>query len=382
MEERKFLNALVFGELSLREVLRGFTEPLLPLIQEWKKRFPDFSILVTATSATGLERVASVASATRLLPFDHRCFISLALRGRLPTHLIVSETELWPALVSYLSAKAVPIFVVNGRLSSRSVKRYKLVGEIVRRTLKSVTKFCVIHERAKERFIALGAPEKRVVVTGNTKYDLQEEIDPLYDKQGAKKVRLGTDSPVVVLGSLRPGEEDIWIPALVSARTENLDLYVVIAPRHQEKFQYFAEALNKNSITFARRSLPQESDAAVRVLLLDSLGELRSMYQVAEGAFIGGTLLPQYGGHNPLEAAEYGCALALGPFGESINEIRNELSQQEAFVEIRSVHDAFEFLKRCSAREPHVLGYGIRAKIVSASHRGATMRTIEEILTV
>jgi len=298
----------------------GEMNGLLPLMRRWKMQFPEIPILATATSTTGLERASTVADYIRLVPFDSGPFIRRAIGAVKVRAFVFGETEIWPGLLGELEERGVPLLMVNARIGEASLRRYRRWGSLFKPMFSALRCVCANSEVDRARLLELGVRDDRCFTLGNAKYDL-EAASPSEGERDELRARITPrDVPVIVLGSLRPGEEEWWFPVLREFREASLS--VVVAPRHPEKFTWFGEMLEKAGLSFRRWSAPASPvpDAGLDIVLLDALGELRRVYAVADLAFVGGSLV-DWGGHNPLEPALLGVPVATGPHMSSVNDV-------------------------------------------------------------
>lgn len=357
---------------------------LLPVIDRCRTRFPQRKILLTATSPTGLERAAGKADYLRLLPFDNRLWLALALRRLKPRILVFGETELWPNMLAVLARAQVPMLLVNGRLSEFSRRYYGWLKPLVRDALRELSAIFVLNEKYQARFVEFGADPECVIVSGNAKYDSAPSVADCAQAAELKAVFFTNDPPVLVLGSLRPGEEAVWFPAVTRAFSDGVKVNVIVAPRHQEKTAFFAERLTACGLQYERWSerKEQRAPAPTAVVLLDTLGDLEPAYSFADLAFIGGTLIPGIGGHNPLEAAAYGVCIALGPHCENIDDVAAGLEAAGGVRWVRGEADAVQLLRQVGARDAVLREAGERAQLVWRRHSGACEAIVDKIATL
>jgi 3-deoxy-D-manno-octulosonic-acid transferase len=357
---------------------------LLPVIERVRQALPDVQILLTATSPTGLERAPEGVEFRRLLTFDHPIFLERALRGVTVERVITAETELWPELALFLKRRGVPLYLVNARLSERTVKWYRLLSGLVRQIDSAVQKVLVADEASSERFRSIGFSAKNLTVTGNAKYDATPRFEPSLERASVRQELGWSGGAIVVLGSLRPGEEVFWFPAINRMLKRGTDLKFVVAPRHREKFEFFAGALEREGIEFQRRSQRQQRASQVpvmtpQVLLLDTFGELERFYAAADLASIGATLVP-IGGHNPLEPAMYGVPVVLGPHVAVIAEIAHQLWETNGAWHVESVAEIEAILDQLIAAPGAIRAAGEKALEVYKRQRGATDRIVAALL--
>lgn len=356
----------------------GEVNGLLQLIPGLRSNYPDFKILLTATSATGLTRAQGAVDYDRLIPFDAYPWIWLATRNLSVKQFIFSETEIWPGMLAYLQKKNVPCFMVNATITDFTYKKYLFISWLLRPVLRALQGVAAANQLSKERLETLGVPCSKIESTGNSKYDsTPTPIDP-QEVAASKQRLLGTSKPVIVLGSIRPGEEKFWYPVL---QTTSESILWIIAPRHAEKFDYFAGGLQSLRIPFTRWSaLSAGGVVDTSVLLLDAMGFLGQMYAIADIAFIGGTLIPGIGGHNPLEAAGYGTPVILGSYYRNVSAIVDEMRDSDGCFCVSSVHDIQGLVDRILSNDPEVVAVGKRGAIIAEKNRGATDR-IHSFLT-
>lgn len=356
----------------------GEMNGLNPVLERFRAKFPQASVLCTSTSVTGLGRAR--AELTRLLPFDHPIWIRRALDPLDIKMFVFSETELWPALLEYLHKRKIPLALINATISDSSIKSYRRFRSLFAPLLSEIKLVMAADEISRDRLIELGC-NSDIIVSGNSKYDIQPSVLSSESALALKSQYFSNSLPVLVLGSVHPGEELPWLSALSKFPEIRKSLNLIVAPRHAEKFAYFAKRLAEFGFAFRRRSetgaLAQ--DSAASVVLLDTLGELERVYSFAELAFIGGSL-ENLGGHNPLEAAAYGAAICMGPHVHRVALIDQELSRVGALLRIRNEQDVLNLLQKMRERSGELLAAGKSAKQVWESFSGASERIVTELM--
>ena len=298
-----------------------------------------------------------------------------------PRRLIIAETELWPSLLSRAHRDGVPVSVVNGRISDRSLPRYLRVRSLLRPFLALPESFLMQAEKDAGRIRRMGAPPDRVAVTGNMKFDAVRHILPNAELAEAITALWGVAQPRVLLcGSTMEGEEEILAGVFDRLRPRHPDLRLLVAPRHPERFGRAAEAFSQRGLAVFRRSrLGQEAPAGpVEAVVLDSLGELASLYPLADAVFIGGTLVPT-GGHNVLEPAAAGRAILVGPSMENFREIADLFLGAGALLQARDATEFETLLERLLADPALRDETGARAAELLQARQGATARNVERI---
>lgn len=360
----------------------GEVQGLLPLIAAIRETCPNERILLTATSPTGLDRAMQHVDEVRLLPIDASLCVRRALSRFRYKRLVIGETELWPTLLSQVHAAGRPVHIINGRVSDYTFNWYRLCRNFFAPLLKQCVSISVSDQEQLERFRALGAKPNLLHVTGHTKYDTAPRFAGSNDRRDARqKFFPGLDSqtPLVVLGSLRPGEEIAWFTALQRAWETGIKLRVVVAPRHAENFEFFWAALTRITGKVVRWSSGGVVNKGEHeVLLLDTMGLLEQAYAASDLAFIGATLV-DIGGHNPLEPAMYRVPVVVGPYISVIRSPVSRMREQGGIIEVCDVEAIYGVLKRLGAADPKLREVAQAGYQAYASYAGATRRVLDII---
>jgi 3-deoxy-D-manno-octulosonic-acid transferase len=376
-EESIWIHAVSVGEALAARTLAA----------ELKKRYPSLRLFVSTTTVTG-QQVASheigEADAVFYFPLDFPFIVKRTLRLVNPRLFIMVETEIWPNLLRACRRAGVKTAVVNGRISTRSYPRYRLVRPLFKRVLADIDRFCMQSSESAERLIDLGADPASVSVTGNLKFDSIRAAGaaPGSDRAKPRVLRffdVPADRPVVMAGSTMRGEELVVLKAFERMRADAPRALLVIAPRHPERFNEVEQLARDEGFRTARRTqLTIDEDPAADVVVLDTIGELAQLYRVATVVFVGGSLVPT-GGHNILEPAAFGRAILFGPHMQNFKEIAATFLEQRAAIEVRDeweLEAAFRELLSDAARRG-ALGRAAQA-IVDGNH-GARARTLDAI---
>jgi 3-deoxy-D-manno-octulosonic-acid transferase len=287
--------------------------------------------------------------------------------------LVLAETEFWPRMLAECRRAGIPVAVVNARISDRSWPRYRRLALLWRRILRGVTVALAQSELDAERLRALGV--NNVQVAGNLKFDVRVAQPAVATT--LLREHLPPRAKVLVCGSTLAREEELLLDAVPP------DAVTILAPRHPEHFEEVASLLERRGVRWARRSVWAAAPARIdpgTVFLLDSIGELASAYSLATAAFIGGSLVPA-GGHNPLEAAQFGVPVAMGTSTENFRGIVETLRAQEAIlvVEVKELAPA---LAKLLSGAPDVRAMGARGRQVFESESGATERSVQALIKV
>jgi 3-deoxy-D-manno-octulosonic-acid transferase len=354
----------------------GEWQALKPLLT---KMAPTKEILITTSSpeARDLIRNERPDDAVHLVPSDLPWIVGPWIRRWAPEAVFIVETELWPNLMEACYKAFIPIFVVNGRISNKSVRGWSRARPLMSRLLRHVSWFYVRTDEDAARFKSLGAPSERVQVTGNLKVDNLIVLSPADKKETRRRLWGSAPGTVIVAGSTWGDEEDLILNILEQPGCEHVRL--VIAPRRAERFDSVAKLIEGKSISFDRWSKIRDDHSwTSRVLLVDTLGDLKKMYEAGDVAFIGGSFVKK-GGQNPLEAASPGNPLVFGASMENFaSEARHLVAGGGAFqgenaVEILS---SLAKLARDAALRRHM---GEKAAHVVESGQGVANRIYESI---
>jgi 3-deoxy-D-manno-octulosonic-acid transferase len=284
------------------------------------------------------------------------------------------ETEIWPNAARLARAAGVRMLLANGRISDRSLPRYRFLRRFVAPVLRQYDRILAREETDRARFIEIGAPAEIVETSGNVKFDYVPDDRPL---EIAPRLRaLIAGRKVLVLGSTMQGEDEMMIGRLEPFIAEK-NAFVIIAPRKPERFEIVAAVLTAAGVRFVRRSA--WSDRPADVLLLDTFGELSKVYQFASAAFVGGSLVPA-GGHNPIEPAAAGVPVCFGPYMSNFREIAGIFLRDGGAVEVRSAAALFDFATRMFAYPAAQRDMSEHARKTVEQNRGAAARTAARIL--
>ncbi|MDT7541976.1 MAG: 3-deoxy-D-manno-octulosonic-acid transferase [Acidobacteriota bacterium] len=369
----------------------GETQAARPLARALVERFPTHALVVSTTTLTG-QRVArevfrDIASAVIYFPFDWAWSVRRALRVVNPSVVLLMETELWFRFLRECAARSIPVALVNGRISARSFRRYKLIRNFVRDALDMLSLAVMQTDEDAARLVGLGLARERVEVSGNLKFDLDADADAkMITDELRVRFALDDERPLIVAASTHGPEERIVLEAFKLLRDSTdgeAQPRLLIAPRHPERFAEVASLLDSSDLTWTRRSdMPTNDDARCDAILLDTVGELRAIYPLAKVVFVGGSIAPT-GGHNVLEPAHAARCIITGPHTFNFTEIVTRFVEADALVQLPALTEAempvalartFKELLADEARRHRLV---TNALAVLEQNRGATARTIE-----
>ncbi|MBI2818737.1 MAG: 3-deoxy-D-manno-octulosonic acid transferase [Acidobacteria bacterium] len=308
------------------------------LAEQLRSHVAGLRVILTASTRTGHDeasRRATVGDIVLYPPLDYAWLCRRFLKRWKPDVVVVMETELWPNLLRAVKGAGAGLVLANGRISDRSLPRYRATRFFWRRVLSYPDAFFVQSERDAERFAMIGAPSARIHVTGNLKFAIRPSESPLSDALSSS-IREAPVGPVLVAGSTMPGEETHLLHAFLALRHGFPDLWMILAPRHPERAAAIATEINSAGIPCQFRSRWHAGKSiAPGIFLLDSTGELADLYQLATAAFIGGTLVPT-GGHNILEPAHFACPTVIGPSMQNFQEIAAQFLKAGAIIQVEN----------------------------------------------
>lgn len=365
------------GGIWIHAVSVGEVAAARNVIAAIRRRAAGTPIGLSSTTAAGLELARRVGGdAAFPYPLDLAGPVERSLEAVSPGLVLLTETEIWPLFLERAARKGVPVALVNGRVSSRSFRRYSRIRPWLRETLGRIAIFAMQTAEDAERIRSLGAEAARVRVTGNVKYDLPE---PALFADAARLAELAAGRPVLVAGSTGEAEEEVVLRAWRHTAPRPL---LVLAPRRPERFDEVAALAEGADTTVVRRSVADGASVSGGrdvVYVLDSMGELSSLYREARLAFVGGSLAP-VGGHNPIEAWAAGVPTLVGPHTENFRQVTEDGEERGFLMRIRGERELASEITRALAEPDRLRALGERARQFVAENRGASDRTAELVL--
>ena len=378
IKERLGMSAYNKTDIWVHAVSVGETLACIPFLRKLRKEFPDRKIVLSTTTYTG-QKIAreKFAEADRIIymPLDSVLCVKKAVNSLRPDIFITVETELWPALFRNLKDAGSRIIILNGRISNKSFKGYSRIKFLMAGMLSNVDFFYMQDKGDAERIIALGADKHKVGIMGNFKFDidLKEEL-PL-------NWLTGISGKVLLAASTHQGEEEVILDAFNVIKKELQGTKLILAPRHPERFNETAELIEKQGLSYIRRSslngkeIKGVNDADI--ILLDTLGELSRVFSRASVAFIGGSLIPR-GGHNVMEPAYWSIPIIFGPHMDNF-PIAGEFLKRSAAVEVRDSKDIAQTVITLLTDNKKTAELGRNARSIVDNNTGAVKKAIELI---
>ena len=353
-----------------------------PLISELKRRYPNLRMFLSTTTMAGQQlarRSVQDVDAVFYFPFDFGFVVRRTLNLVRPKLFIMMETEIWPNLLRECRVRGIKTAVVNGRLSARSFPRYRMIRPMMRRVLDDIDKFLVQSEESARRFIDLGADPARVVVTGSLKFDSLETSPAALQARSRERVlryfRVSS-RPVIVAGSTMKGEEAAVLKAFRRVRSTMPNTLLVLAPRNPERFGEAEQLARAEGWKVARRSdLAIDAEPRVDIVILDTIGELATLYQIGTIVFVGGSLVPT-GGHNVLEPAVFGKPIVFGPNMQNFLEIAEAFVTNGAGVQLVSDEQLEQVFVELMGDPVRRARLGAAARALVEANRGANEKSV------
>ncbi len=364
-----------FHAVSVGEVLA-----IVGLVEQIRVKNPGRQIVISTVTVTGFWVAQSRFKKEDIVifaPLDLGFVVRRFIKAIQPEIFVTAETELWPNLLIALAQKDVPMAMVNGRISDKSFYRYLRFLFLTQKMLRPFRIICMQSNRDADRIIALGALPRNVIMPGSMKFDDVSAGKPI------EPARLGIndDSLVLVAGSTHPGEEKIIIEVFNKLKKNYPSLVLVLAPRHIERSKEVCDlvkSLGLDPLLFSHISIPP---IAPNVIVLDTMGELKSIYRLATVVFIGKSLIGQ-GGQNIIEPAFFGKPIIVGPNMQNFQEILDRFLEARAIIQIQESQDLLGVLDRLLKDPQARQMLGERAQLAVKKNQGATSATVKALSAV
>jgi 3-deoxy-D-manno-octulosonic-acid transferase len=355
------------------------------LVELLDTALPSTAVVISTTTATGQQLAQKRFGAERVFyyPLDFGWIVRRVLRALRPQAIVLMESELWPRMIYEADRSSIPVVVVNARVSDRSLPRYRALRTLWRPFLRCLTLVLAQSEQDAARLRTIGVPAGKIQISGNLKYDVRPPVEATVTEKLREYLAAGVN--VVVAGSTLAGEETWLLRALQELSGPFPSLLLILAPRHPERFDAAAQEVANTGLPLLRRSQWMQNPAMLPagcVFLLDSIGELASVYSLATIAFVGGSLFPT-GGHNPLEPAQFGKPIVTGPYTENFRGMVAAMLAEEA-IRITPPERLAHTLEELLNDPAEAVAMGVRGQQFFAAHAGASKiceEAIQKILT-
>lgn len=410
-QRRGFLPDLPAGNrrVWVHAVSMGEVNAVCGLVDAWRRQSPDVEFVISTTTDTGQVRARQVFPDLRVVryPLDFSWFVTRALDRIKPTMIVLVELEVWYQFATIAAGRGIPVAVVNGRLSERSVRRFSPIRAVARRMFESLAWVGAQDADYADRFRRMGVPADRVSVTGSVKWDGADVSDSIPGSDAlARAMGLDPAKPIWVCGSTGPGEEQVILDAYRKLLAKHDTLQLVIVPRKPERFDEVADLIGRAGLSCIRRSMCKNEGgtnelqvainepralarAAARVVFLgDTMGELRKFYSLAAVTFVGRSLAAM-GGSDTMEVAALAKPIIVGPHNENFADTTAQLQRGRAIRILgANVNDA-RAVDELTAAVDELLSDATKAQAsgrcgreIVLANRGATQRTLDKLMEI
>ncbi len=353
-----------------------------PLVKEMKQEIPERKVLVSAFTVGGYNMAKQIipeADAIIYFPLDMPLVAESIVRRIKPGVFLPVETELWPNFLRAIRERNIPVMMVNGRISEKSVKNYRYLFGIWDDMLETVSRFCMQSRIDADYITHLGANPEKIFVTGNTKFDqTYAEVTPEDLENYRKELGIKDAFPVIVGGSTHPSEEKALLEAFTSIKKDFPNARLVIAPRKIARVDEIKKLAGNYGYEVGFRSKLQEPNNSEHypVLLLDTIGELGRIYAVGDVVFVGGSLI-KHGGHNILEPAAHAKPIIVGPSMENFKDSYALLSKVGACKMVANSNELTKVLMDIVKNDSLRKEMGDASLAVIQANRGAAIRSVD-----
>jgi 3-deoxy-D-manno-octulosonic-acid transferase len=338
------------------------------------------SIVLSTGTETGQEmarKICTAATAFFYYPLDIPFIVRKVIRSVNADIFILVETELWPHFIRISKAHGTRVIMVNGRISPRSFKRYKLTRFFWKGIINAIEEIGVISNVDAERLKVMGAKPEKIHVLGNAKYDsLAAKASPGFQEEIASRLNMKTGDRIFVAGSTHEGEDEIVFDAYRKLLDRYPDFKLIVIPRHPERGQDVLALAKSSGFTdcVAMSDINKgKKRGSERVVVIDVIGELFKVYSLATVVFCGGSLVPR-GGQNILEPAAWGKMVFYGPSMEDFREERALLEAAGTGITVKDGSDLSECLLRYLADPEELARRGSRGRDIVIANMGAAQR--------
>lgn len=321
----------------IHAVSMGETKAIAKFAELLKAKYPSIRLLITSTTDTGnaeAKRSIPFANYHLFLPFDFSWIIRPIIKKVKPNLVILSETDHWFNFLQSSKDAGAEIAVINGKLSERSLGRYSLLGPFLRTFFNPVDLFCVQNKIYQERISKLGIDSEKIAITGNLKFDApQEKMSEDERAELRIKLHIQPDDFIIVAGSTHEEEESLILDAIKKLQPKFPHIKVIFVPRHPERFTKVEQLLKDSGLGCCKLSDADKSNSNDKTILIDTMGQLKKCYQLANIAIVAGSFVPHIGGHNILEPCFYGVPVVFGPYIHTQPELERLVLDSKAGIQ-------------------------------------------------
>jgi len=387
-----WLHAVSVGEVNAAKTL----------VKELENRFSDFEIVITTTTDTGFARARAIFGANYKVfyfPFDFSSIMRRAFRGIQPAICLLMELEVWPNFVEIARKLNVPVIVVNGRITDKSFSKYKKIKPFAKKIFRKLSLVLAQTDEYAQRFMEIGCPQEKVIVTGSLKYDTAQITDrvegadtlaeQLFGKIENRKLKI--ENVLWVAGATGNDEEQILLDVYKNLKQQEQfsDLRLAIVPRKPERFDEVAQLIENSGLPLIRYSRIKSANSESaserrvtsdesRVILGDTMGDLRKFYSLAAIIFVGRSLVPM-GGSDMVEAAALGKPVLFGPYIFNFKQTVDALLADKGAIMVKDKEDLLQTMRKCLSKPGFAKKIARNGQNVIKKNQGATQKTIDQI---
>ena len=365
----------------IHSVSVGETQVAKTVTAEILNREPDAQIVISTITETGQHVARSIegTAGTFYYPVDISFLVKPILKKIRPDAIFIIETDIWFNFVNSAMNYEIPVFLLNGKISETTLKRYRQFPFTAAKLLKPFHHFFVQSETYKERFIEAGIDSQKLTIAGNVKLDCNVPYLTQEDKSDlAANYKLDLNKPIVTFGSTHPGEEELAVKVFKELKAEFDELQLLLVPRHPERFNSVAEMLKKSDVEFNRASKMEESSRPF--VLVDQMGMLMKLYSISTVGVVAGTFTPHVGGHNILEPSFYGKPFVYGPWIYKQPGFHQMNLEAKAGIQCKP-EELVKELKNLLSNKQLCDEYGQRGIEILKISKGATAKIIDEVFS-
>jgi 3-deoxy-D-manno-octulosonic-acid transferase len=359
----------------------GEAEAVFPLIKQFMLNHPQQPILITTTTPTGSARVKAVMGNTVAhvyLPYDIPWAIKRFLIHFKPQQAIIMETEIWPNLFKFIAQQHIPLFIINARLSKKSCQGYQKIPYLIHPALATVTWIATQTTIDTTRFKQIANKNLNINTVGNIKFDI--EINPDTLQQGRQlKSTVFAHRFVWIIASSHQGEEQIFLTLYSALKKQIPELLLLIAPRHPERFNQVENLIKQAHLSVLKHTEYQASKVTTDVYLVDTMGDLKMLYAVADVAFVGGSLFKTLGGHNILEPAIIGIPVMFGAYMDNFKTIATEMLVAKAAIQCQQITELASTVLKLYQQPEYKLKLITHAHYFLQQNQGSTHRILKKL---
>jgi len=390
-----WLHAVSVGEINAAKTI----------IDEMQKKFSNYEIVISTTTDTGFARASNIFGENFKVfyfPLDFSWIIRRAFRRINPSLCLLMELEVWPNYVHIAQKLNIPVVVVNGRISDKSLSRYKIIKPVAAKIFRKVSLILAQTDEYAQRFKQIGCPNERVIVTGSLKYDTAQITDKvdgadalaeqLFGKIANRKSQVA--NRLWVAGATGNDEEKILLEVFHNLRQEGRfsNLCLAIVPRKPERFDEVAQLIEQSGFNVIRYSklktlapvageksqITNRKSQIDTVILGDTMGDLRKFYSLATVIFVGRSLVPM-GGSDMIEAAALGKCTIFGPHAFNFKQTVDVLIKDNGAIMVKDKDDLLATMQRCLTEPDYANKIALNGQETIRKNQGATTKAIEQI---